>query len=253
MEIGELANRGRHRLVPEQALSGRSAMHVQLNKFTQSARGVTVCEFCARPWFGLVTYCPYCGRKPSVTTINQEPDDLLQSDAALASGQETMEMPADEVHGEEAESPGAAPRGTPPRAVPISAEIPPVERIRPTASPLDKKASTLLFRTAVAGVSAMLVLWIGAKLLAPKTNEGASPRPPVSTSGIPSSSRGPSTRATQVPSTPPRTGTAVPPQSNAAPVPSTPPRTGTAVPPRSDRRSLCSAASETAGLCKSQE
>lgn len=185
-------------IVPEQALPGLDAMNVQTNKLAQSARGESVCGFCRRPWFGLVAYCPYCGRKPSFTTINQEPDDRPQSD----------------------------------EAVPISGKKSPVERDRPTPSQLNKTALALLFKTVVAGVSALLLFWMVVKLPAPKTNEGASPQLPISTSGIASPRLGPSTSAAQVPSIPRRTDTKVPPQSN---------------------RSLCSVANEAAGLCKSQE
>jgi len=177
---------------PGASTPGVNAMNLQMTESAQPARGVSLCEFCRRPWFGLVAYCPYCGRKPSCfTAISQEPDDCPQIEEALASGQ------------------------------------------RPTPSQLNKPALTLLFKTVVAGVSALLLFWMVVKLPAPRTNEAASPQLPISTSNIASPMRGPSTSAAQVPSIPLRTDTAVPPQSN--------------------RRSLCSVANEAAGLCKSQE
>lgn len=226
METGTLANRWRHRLVPEQVPSGQGAMHLQPNMPAQATRGASACEFCARPWFGSVAYCPYCGCRPGFLTVNQDRNDLLPTDAALAAGPGTKKMPAGELHREDPE-----PRETPRQGVPQPGEIPQVERIGPTTPHRGKKASSLLFRTVVAGISAMLVFWIGVKLFAPKTEEAAVSRPPASTSG--KVSPGP------VPST------------SAAPVPSGPPRTGKEVPPPSTNRSLCSAASEKAGLCKS--
>jgi hypothetical protein len=200
-----------------------------MNKLAQSARGENLCEFCGRLWFGPVAYCPYCGHKSSFTTISQEPDDRLQSGEASASGQITLGMRA----GEMAKSPRKESRGTPLQGVPVSGETLPGERNRPAPSQSNKTALTLLFKTVVAGVSALLLLWMVVKLPGSKTNEGASPQLPISTSGIASPRWGPSTNTAQVPSVPLRTDTAVPPQSN--------------------RRSLCSVANETAGLCKSQE
>lgn len=161
-----------------------------MNKWAQSARGENLCGYCLRPWFGLVAYCPYCGRKPSFVTISQEPDDLLQLDKAVASGQGTLEMPTGEL---------------------------------PWA---------LLFKTVIAGVTALLLLWIVPKLLAPKTSEEASPPPPIASSGIASPAHGPLTSAAQAPSMPVRTERAAPPRSSKPP---------------------CSAAHQAAGLCISQE
>ena len=102
----------------------------QMNKLAQSVQSVSQCGFCGRPWFGLVAYCPYCGREPSFAKINQEPDDRPQSD-------ERDESESDE--------PRKKPRGP------------------------------LLVKTAIAGLSALLLLWIVVKAPAPKTDEGASP------------------------------------------------------------------------------
>jgi len=95
----------------------------------------------------------------------------------------------------------------------------PVEWDRPTPSQLNRTASTLLFKTVAAGVSALLLLWVVVNLPAPRTNEGASLQP----------------------------------SSSAAQAPSIPPRTETVAPPQSNRSSQCSAAHEAAGLCKSQK
>ncbi|NPC55888.1 hypothetical protein [Caenimonas soli] len=166
-------------------------MNVQMNKWAQSARGENLCGYCLQPWFGLVAYCPYCGRKPSFATISQEPDDLPQRDEVVASAQRTLEMPSGEL---------------------------------PWA---------LLFKSVIAGVAALLLLWIVPKLLAPRTSEEASAHPPVSTAGI----------------APPPTRSAV---MGAAQAPSMPLRSESAVPPRSSRPP-CSVAHEKAGLCKSQQ
>jgi hypothetical protein len=148
-----------------------------MNKFAQSARGENRCGSCDRPWFGLVAYCPYCGREPSFATSKQKPDERFQSD-----------------------EPEKEPRGT------------------------------LLFKAAVVGVGALLLLWMAETPPGPKTNEGASAHT-ISTSGIASPAVGRPTSGAQLTSIQPRTEIPVPPPSN---------------------RSLCSVASETAGLCKSQ-
>jgi hypothetical protein len=259
-----------------------NAMNVQTNNLAQSARGESLCRFCGRQWFGSVAYCPYCGRKPGLTT--QEPDVRPQIDEALAGGQGPLGMPAGELQWQDPKSARKEPRGTPWRVtgslprwlhavrqshvrdrsplrqmdpesvaplqgVPISGETPPGKRDRPTPSQLNKTASTLLFTTVVAGVCGLLLLWMLVKLLAPKTNEGASPQLPVSSSGIASPRPGPSTSAAQVPSIPPRTDTAVP---AADPAVRQQERGAAQAAPQSNR-SLCSVASEAAGLCKSQE
>ena len=161
-------------------------MNVRINHLVQSAGGGSVaCEFCRRPWFGVVAYCPYCGRMSSCfTTMNQEPDDHLQSDVVLAIGQATLAMPAGELQRQEEKDF-------------------PVERNRPAPSPTNrtKAALTLLFKTAAAGAAVLLLVWTLVKLPAPKTNERATPQLPISTSGIASPNQGPST-------------TAVPPQAN---------------------------------------
>ena len=217
--------------VPEQAIPGFDAMNVvPMNEPAQSARGESACDFCGRPWFGLVAYCPYCGRKSSLTTIHQEPDGRPPGDEASASDPGTLQTPAGAPR-QEAKSPRKEPDGTPLQGVPVSGRDLPVERDRPTPSRLNEKASTLRFKTVAAGASALLILWMAVKLLAPGTNEGASRQLPISTSGIASPRPVPATSAAQGPSIPRRTDNAVPPQSN---------------------RSLCSVANETAGLCKVQ-
>jgi hypothetical protein len=181
-----------------------------------SARGESQCEYCGRPWFGLVAYCPYCGRKPSFTTISKGPDDRVEGDAALAGEQSTAGMPAGELQRQEAKSPAGEPHRQEPK--------PP--RKEPRATPLP-------FKALAAGVSVLLLSWMAVKLPAPKTTEVASPQPPISPSGIASPKPSASTTAAQVPSIPPRTAAAVPPK----PV----------------NRSLCSVANEAVGLCKSQK
>jgi hypothetical protein len=131
----------------------------------------SACGYCRRPWFGLVAYCPYCGRKPSFEALSQEPDDRPQSDEPLASERRTWRI-----------------------------------------------APTLVVKTVVAGVSALLLFWMVVRLPGPNTNDSASIQLPTS---------------------------------NAAQVPSVPLRTESAVsPPSPKTRSLCSAASEAAGLCR---
>lgn len=203
---------------------GRTRPGVQMNELAQPAREGIECGFCRRPLFGLVAYCPYCGCKP---------DDRHQSHEALASEQAADSgMPAGALHPQEANPPHKGPQGTPLQGVPALGRILTAEQDGLPSSP-KKAASPLLLGTAIAGVGALLLFWMGVKLLAPDTDEGASPRRPVSSSGVVSSTRDPPTGATPVSSTPPGTDTALPPQPNS--------------------RSLCSVANETAGLCKAQE
>jgi hypothetical protein len=184
----------------------------QMNKLAQGVQSVSQCEFCGQPWFGLVAYCPYCGREPSFAKIDQEPDDRPLSDES------------DE--------------------------------------PRKKSRGSLLVKTAIAGVSALLLLWIVVKAPAPKSDEGASPHATTSSMGA-----GPPTSAAQVPpvqvpsaqvpsvQVPPAQVPSVqvpPAQGPSAQARSVPLGTDTAVPPPSNS-SLCSVANETAGLCKSQK
>lgn len=165
---------------------------VQMDSLARSLRGESFCGACGRPWFGSVAYCPYCGRKAGVTTINQVPRDQ-------------------------------------PRAA--------VEPRMPTPSKPRTTVSAFPFKAAVAGLAALLVLWMVVKLLVPMINKGAFPpalpRLPISVSEIASRLR------EHLPTLP-------------APGPADKPRTGTADPPASSR-SLCSVANEKAGLCKSQD
>ena len=43
----------------------------ETHKLDQPARRENRCGSCGRPWFGLVAYCPYCGREPGFTKISQ--------------------------------------------------------------------------------------------------------------------------------------------------------------------------------------
>ena len=217
-----------------------------MNKLAQSAGGENLCGYCGRRWSGPVAYCPYCGRKPSSAT--EKTDDRPRTDEALASGP-GVSMPAAESPGQAGKSPPREPRGTPLQGMPMSGQSLPGDRDRPAPSQSNKAALTLLFIAVALGVGALLLFWMGLKLLAPETNEGASPRLPRSTSGVVSPSPGSATGAAPAPSVPPRTDTAAPPRTDTA----APPRTGTAAPPPSNKRSLCSPANEAAGLCKSRE
>jgi hypothetical protein len=221
-------------------------MNVQMNESPQPARGEILCTSCGRQWFGSVAYCPYCGRKPSFTT--QQPDDRPQGDKALAGEQETVGMPAGELHWPIPESPRKsisrhmdAESIAPLQSVLISGEPLAVNRDRPNPS--------LLFGTVMAAICVLLVFWMVVTLFAPDTNERRSPQQSISTSGIASSTPGPSTSAAQVQAIPARTGTAIP---AADPTLRRQESDATKATPQSNR-SLCSAAHEGAGLCKSQE
>ncbi len=168
---------------------------VLMNEPAQSAQGgESACGCCGRPWFGLVAYCPYCGRKSSLTT-NQKREHRPPSDKATASGPGTSQTQAGAPQRQEPNPPSKEPGGTPPQGVPVP-------------------ASTHRFKTVAAGVSVLLLLWMAVKLFAPGTNDAASPQLPISTSGIASPGPVPATSAAQVPSIPRRAGNAVPSQSN---------------------------------------
>jgi len=253
--------------------------NVQTDNLAQPARVESRCEFCRRPWFGSVAYCPYCGRKPGFLTIIPEPDDRLPIDEPSSAGPAMLLTPAGKQHGQKAESADKETRKTPLEGVPVLGALRPGEQKGPAqkgpAPPQsDRKASTLLFKTAIAGVGALLLFWILVKSPSTTTSEKSSPELPVSTSGTVSPRQSPPTSAAAVPSIPPRTDTAAappptsaaavpsipprtdtaapPPPTSAAPVPSIAPRTDSAAPPQTNRKSLCSAAHEAAGLCKSQ-
>jgi hypothetical protein len=197
---------------------------VQINKLAQLASNESQCGFCGQPWFGLVAYCPYCGREPGFAKINQEPDDHPQSDESNESDE-----------------------------------------------PRKKSRVPLLVKTAIAGVSVLLLLWIVLKAPAPKTDEAASPHATTSSMGagppttptsaaqgpsvqVPSAQKAPSEQAQPVQSQPVQAQPvqAQPVQAQPVQAPTAPSGPGTTAAPRPPNRSLCSVANETAGLCKSQ-
>jgi hypothetical protein len=195
----------------------------QMDKLAQSAAGENRCGSCGRPLFGLVAHCPYCGREPRFTPINQASDDRPQVDELDKEPRleprfrSINEAPDDRLQVDELDKePMREPRFTPTDQAP--GDRPPDTAPR----------GTLLFKTAVIGVGALLLLlWMGEQL----RKEGASAQTTMSTSDIASTGAGRSTSAAPLPLIPPRTEAAVPPPSN---------------------NSLCSVASEAAGLCKSQ-
>lgn len=212
----------------------------------------------------------------------------LQSDEAAASGQEAA--PAGEKYPQTGMATREDPPGMPLAGAPLPSETTYVERQSPPSSRLSEKASALLFKTAVAAAGAVLLFWLGFKLLAPGPNHGASLQPPISATDTPPRGRDDPKSAGQPPPTPPRTETPLPAQStaeqapptasrtdtpapaqsSAAPTPPTAPPIDTSVPaqsaavqapptappadtsaqPGSNTGSLCSATSQAAGLCK---
>ena len=219
-------------------------MNAQTNELARSAQGESSCGFCSQPWFGSVAYCPYCG-KPSFASINRQPDDRPQGEKAVATGQGNLGMPAGEFDWREDEPAHKESRRKPLPGLPMFGKNLPTGRDGAAPSPMNRTALVLLF-IAAAGVGALL-FWMLVKLPAPRTDAGASPQAPISTSDMESPRPKPSASAAQVPSIPARTGTAVPPLSP-------PRRTDAAVPPPQPNRSaLCSAANEAAGLCKSKQ
>ena len=187
------------------------------NELAEPAPGESLCGHCGRRWFGLVAYCPYCGRQSSLAT--QDPGDHPDRKEALASAPATLEVPAVALPDPEPEpqapttaldpesverprsqeasasestaplpagvvrdQPDAKPpakelRGTPVPGGARSGDNIPFELNGPAPSKSTMIAWTLLFMALAAGVIAVLLFWIGSKLLAP------GPKPPAALSG----------------------------------------------------------------------
>lgn len=128
-----------------------------MNTLTQSPDADNLCEYCRRPWFGLVAFCPYCGREPRFGAVNRQPHGLPGSEVAIALRQENPGLPTGR-----------------------------------TASPILFKT---VIAGVVAGVIALVLVWVVAKLLASRTSEEASPYPLAPASAIDSSPRIPLTSA----------------------------------------------------------
>jgi len=224
----------------------------------QTPPGESLCEFCNRPWFGQVAYCPYCGRQareaahpkyrePHLAAAEMQDKEL---EAELSHASPAVPPPRRRTSftptGEEPDGPGRTenPRSSDEAVAgfmaPVGAlhehetglsrqlggtspgAVPPLEPDKPPSSPRGKNAARLLFKIVVAGASASLLFWMGLRLLGSETNEEASPTP-----------------------------VAAPAPAPAAPAPAVQPRAAPAAPP-SLKKSLCSEANEKAGLCKTQ-
>lgn len=218
METGAIASRRRPAFFPGQAAATGGAVHDPSDALAPSGPGASACEFCLRPWFGLVTYCPYCGHKPAVKTAHQEPQAVPEK--ALPPVQEPP------VHADAA------------------------------APPESNSGSSIVFKIAVAGLTALLVLWIAMRFLAPRAGEGVLPQPamstlPITPSAPDTTSSGVAARdAAEVPSNPRPTGAVAGPAAVTTPVTAS---VTAPVPPPATGGALCSPASEQAGLCQSRK
>ncbi|AMO23942.1 hypothetical protein UC35_15075 [Ramlibacter tataouinensis] len=170
--------------------------------------------------------------------------EVQPGEAAAASGQAAWWMSADALRVQDAgaslEASRAAPSGP---ALPFGQDASAPSRWRRSS------AVTLGFKTAIAGVSALLLFW-AVKVLAPRAGEEASLPPPVPPTAVMGNAGQDGATAAPAPLAPlatPRTPAAV-----AAPAPSAPPRAAAPGPPNPSR-SLCSVADEAAGLCKSRQ
>lgn len=160
-----------------------------MNNLTQSPDADNLCAYCRRPWFGLVAFCPFCGRKPRFRAVDRQPYGLSGRDVTTAPRQEGPDLPA------------------------------------------ARTVSPLVFRTVIAGLVALGLLWMVVWILATGTNREASPHPPGPTAAIASPRPIALTSAAEA---------------------SSGQRTERPVLPRS-RWSPCSVAHQRAGLCTSQE
>src|SRR4051794_5560576 len=98
----------------------------------QTPPGESLCEFCSRPWFGQVAYCPYCGRQAS-KAAKQKSSESHQAAQAAASGSpwapaDAAPLAAPEIEHKELEA--ALAQGAP--------AVPPPRR-RPSFPPLHKE------------------------------------------------------------------------------------------------------------------
>jgi len=194
-----------------------------MDKTAQSTRGASLCEYCRRPWFGLVAYCPYCGHPTSVTTINQDSADRASPPDDAESEPDTAWTAAPLLQGQEAASRQPLPLHT-------GQGLPPATKNKTAGPRSNAMASTLLLSSAVTGIGALLLYGLAVALHTYDDNKAASAGPMTAGSSIWPQRRNPSSETAQM---------------GAAP------RTDAASSPNSDR-SLCSARDEAAGLCKPQ-
>jgi hypothetical protein len=205
----------------------------------QPARVERQCGFCARPWFGMVAYCPYCGRMPGPAITDSKPEVGLTSGETLASDT-TLALPSGELPLQGPSPPPKEPSSPPLEGLAIPGEPRRTETDRPPPLRSGKSGMTPSYKSVIAGASALLLIVMA--VLAFRADEEAPPQPPKVASD--------SASARPVPS-----GIAAPPpvpSANAAPPPSIPQGVAAVVPPAPSGRSLCSEANEAAGLCKSQ-
>lgn len=199
-----------------------------------SGRSHANCAFCGQPWFGDVAYCPYCGRPSAAAPVG-----------AAASAPPATPAPAPRPQrGSAALAPAAARRA-------LARADPPGSHSKPAWKLLVTAATALLF----VGIVMELAPTAGDKAQ-PQATAGAPLPGTAGDSPSPGSDRVAAPGATPALALVPR-GRGV--SENIAHAPGTlpvPPRAGLArggrprasAPPAA-HRSLCSAASEAAGLC----
>jgi len=203
----------------------------ELAELVQPRRGESRCEYCGRPWFGLVAYCPYCGRKAGFTTVSEVSHPRLENDEALTSEQAASWVLPREQRVHNAESLRKQSRTAPVEDMPGLVENLPGQRNVAARSRFNKPGFTLLLSIVVAGA---LLVWLLVGLFASDEDERASPPVQRAITGRIES--------------PPQT-----PVTNVAKPSPVPPSTDTSAPPEPSKSPLCSVMHERAGLCKSQE
>src|SRR3954469_15555382 len=101
-----------------------------MNNLTPAGRE-RVCQFCARPWFGSVAYCPYCGQKRSLAALDQPRQESAHEGPPAATQEESLRMPAVEPGFHETEPTRKEPSGPLPESAPIAGAQAPLQADTP--------------------------------------------------------------------------------------------------------------------------
>jgi len=183
------------------------------------------CGACGRPWFGMVAFCPYCGRETS--QITEEPATAQPAPSAPI----TYAVPEPAT----AQAPQPLPQDDRQQAAAAAAA--------PGAAPRRKPFMTPLVKGVLAGVVAVVVVWTGILLMpigaGKQPSAKLAPPPAAAPAPVPAAprevARAPTRPLQPVPQ--PEAVTAATPINAPAPHPN---------------RSLCSEKDEAANLCKLQ-
>jgi hypothetical protein len=64
-----------------------------MNDLIQPRDAGNLCAYCRRPWFGLVAFCPFCGREPRFRAVDRQPFGTSGSDVATTLRLESPNLP----------------------------------------------------------------------------------------------------------------------------------------------------------------